>query len=210
MSDTLPGLAPVPDHAEQRQRLCGDRGCTEPAYRCDGCGAEGCGYALRKACRCEGGPDESPLYDDAPEAGSPRPLFLSADGYTVLARDEKGEFHPVGDVTERTHDGFVWRARGTIESVSGDVTLSSPPACACGSLIPCAAHETAEDRREAMRKIREKMTADMRSLGADKVIACDSFRAPGDNPGARVLPKFDPPETVKRVVDGAIGTRSGR
>lgn len=84
--------------------------------------------------------------------------------------------------------------------------VRSPSRCTCGTLIPCDAHETDDDRREAMREIREKMTADLRSLGADKVIACDSFCAPG----ARVLPKFDPPETVKRVIDGAVGTRSGR
>ena len=69
------GEAAQPDAVEQRPRPCGDRGCTEPSYRCDGCGAEGCDYGLRKACRCEDGPDPSPLYDDAPA----QPDALDAD-----------------------------------------------------------------------------------------------------------------------------------
>ncbi len=48
---------------DRSRRACGYRGCTEPASVCDGCGAEGCDDALRKACRCEGGPDAIPLYE---------------------------------------------------------------------------------------------------------------------------------------------------
>ncbi|TXH58719.1 MAG: hypothetical protein E6Q97_01625 [Desulfurellales bacterium] len=51
---------------EPAQRLCGYNGCTEPAYRCEDCDAEGCMDALRKACRCENGPDEVPVYTTAP------------------------------------------------------------------------------------------------------------------------------------------------
>ena len=41
-----------------------------------------------------------------------------------------------------------------------------PARCTCGTLIPCDAHETATDRLAAMRKIREKMTADLREFAA--------------------------------------------
>ena len=128
MSETLHGIAPspVPDPVERRQRQCGDRGCTEPAYRCDGCGAEGCDYGLRKACRCEDGPDASALYEPVPKDAPGASLYLSADGYTVLARDDKGVFRPVGDVIERTPDGFVARLHGKIEGVgiTGKVSAS--------------------------------------------------------------------------------------
>lgn len=65
-----------------------------------------------------GSPPLAPL----PEVGAP--LYLSADGHTVLARDDKGVFRPVGDVIERTPDGFVARLHGKIESITGKVSAS--------------------------------------------------------------------------------------
>ncbi len=63
---------------------------------------------------------------DSPEVETGAPLYLSADGYTVLARDDKGVFHRVGVVTERTPDGFVARLHGDLKSVSitGKVSAS--------------------------------------------------------------------------------------
>lgn len=55
----------------EQRRLCGHRGCTEPAYRCDGCDETGCEEALRRSCRCDGGPDASPLYAEAVRDAEP-------------------------------------------------------------------------------------------------------------------------------------------
>jgi len=77
------------------------------------------------------------------------------------------------------------------------------PVCTCGTLVPCDAHETADDRREAMRKIREKMTTDLRfydSHSGREVTAEEAASAA----------RADAPEMVKRVVDGAVHGRSGR
>lgn len=75
-------LWPQGDATERRQRPCGYRGCTEPAYRCDACGAEGCDDALRKSCTCDGGPDASPLYESA----TAQPAGGAADIDAVRAR----------------------------------------------------------------------------------------------------------------------------
>lgn len=60
----------------------------------------------------------SPPLVPLPEVETGAPLYLSADGYTLLARDGKGAFHPVGTVTERTADGFIARLHGDLKSVS--------------------------------------------------------------------------------------------
>jgi hypothetical protein len=56
--------------------------------------------------------------DDFPEVETGAPLYLSVDGYTLISRDDKGAFHSVGVVTERTADGYVARLHGKIKSVS--------------------------------------------------------------------------------------------
>lgn len=45
----------------------------------------------------------------------------------------------------------------------------APPRCTCGTVIPCDAHETDDDRREAMRKIREGMLERVRAFAEGKV-----------------------------------------
>lgn len=55
---------------------------------------------------------------ERPDPLNGAPLYLSADGYTLLARDGRGVFHSVGVVTERTPDGFVARLHGDLKSVS--------------------------------------------------------------------------------------------
>jgi len=91
----------------------------------------------------------------------------------------------------------------TPETLAAWEALSVAPVCTCGTLVPCDAHETADDRREAMRKIREKMTTDLRfydSHNGREVTAEEAASA------ARV----EAPEMVTETVDGAVHGRSGR
>lgn len=129
MSDTLPGIAPLPRIPCPYCNGDGSRRARDPLSNC---------VAVTQCIACSGSgdvptatakiPPMSPETRAAWEALSPElgaPLYLSADGYTVLARDDKGAFRPVGEVTERTPDGFVARLFGKIESVSAQVRVST-------------------------------------------------------------------------------------
>lgn len=128
MSDTLPGIAPLSRVPCPYCNGTGSRAARSPlsdrvtVTQCIAC--SGSGDVPTTTAKI---PPMSPETRAAREALSPEPgapLFLSDDGKTVLARDDKGAFHPVADVTERTPDGFVARVRGKVESVSGTVRVS--------------------------------------------------------------------------------------
>lgn len=54
---------------------------------------------------------------DSAEIETDAPLYLSADGYTLLSRDGKGVFRPVGVVTERTPFGCIAQVWGDLKMV---------------------------------------------------------------------------------------------
>lgn len=130
---------------------------------------------------------------------------LDNDGLTPCAAHPEGFPHAVsarltlicGGVSSDDIDAVMATARwegsrlvarlpGKIKSVTAQVKASSA-SCACGTVIPCDAHETDDDRRDAMRKIREEMTERVRAFAGGKVVKVDSFTAPPGNPGARVI-----------------------